>query len=377
MNLFDWIAIALVALLAIAGYFRGLLTAALSLAGIVGGALLGARLAPYFLSGGSTSRYATLFALGGAVFCAIVLEAVGSYLGSRMRSSMRLKPLRAVDSAGGLLIGAATGLAVVWVLGTVVLLIPGQTNLRRNAQRSVIVRQLNDLLPPSTVLHALARIDPLLAIEGPLAIGPPPNPAVLNRPGVREAAPSVVRVLGNACGLGIAGTGWVARRGLVVTAAHVVAGEEATTVEAPGGLPLDAEAVAFDSRNDVAVLRVPGLQARPLRLVDPRPETPVALLGYPGNGAFAAEPGRIGETARISTDDAYGRGPVSRRITSLRGKIEHGDSGGPAVDAQGAVQATMFAARVGAAGGYGIPADVVRHALTHARRRVSTGPCAR
>ena len=193
MNLFDWIAIALVALLAIAGYFRGLLTAALSLAGIVGGALLGARLAPYFLSGGSASRYATLFALGGAVLCAIVLEAVGSYVGSRMRSSMRLKPLRAVDSAGGLLIGAATGLAVVWVLGTVVLLIPGQTNLRRNAQRSVIVRQLNDLLPPSTVLHALARIDPLLAIEGPLAIGPPPNPAVLNRPGVREAAPSVVK----------------------------------------------------------------------------------------------------------------------------------------------------------------------------------------
>ena len=120
-----------------------------------------------------------------------------------------------------------------------------------------------------------------------------------------------------------------------------------------------------------------GLQARPLRLVDPKPETPVALLGYPANGAFDAEPGRIGETARISTDDAYGHGPVSRRITSLRGKIEHGDSGGPAVDAQGAVQATMFAARVGAAGGYGIPADVVRHALTHARRRVSTGPCAR
>ena len=81
MNLFDWIALALVALLAIAGYFRGLLTAALSLAGIVGGALLGARLAPFFLSGGSTSRYATLFALGGAIFCAIVLEAAGSYLG--------------------------------------------------------------------------------------------------------------------------------------------------------------------------------------------------------------------------------------------------------------------------------------------------------
>ena len=377
MNLFDWIALALVALLAIAGYFRGLLTAALSLAGIIGGALLGARLAPYLLSGGSTSRYTTLFALGGAIFCAIVLEAFGSYLGGRMRSSMRLKPLRAIDSAGGLLIGAATGLAVVWVLGTVVLLIPGQTNLRKNAQRSAIVRQLNDLLPPSTVLHALARIDPLLAIEGPLALGPPPNPSVLNRPGVREAAPSVVKVLGNACGLGIAGSGWVAKPQLVVTAAHVVAGEDSTTVEAPGNLPLDGQAVAFDSRNDLAVLRVPGLTARPLRFLDPKPGTAVALLGYPADGSFTAEPGRIGETAMIRTDDAYGRGPVSRLITSLRGRIEHGDSGGPAVDAQGAVQSTMFAARVGETGGYGIPAEVVRTALARARHKVSTGPCTR
>lgn len=377
MNLFDWIALALVALLAVAGYFRGLLTAALSLAGIIGGALLGARLAPYLLSGGNTSRYTTLFALGGAIFCAIVLEATGSYLGGRMRSSMRLKPLRAVDSAGGVLIGAATGLAVVWVLGTVVLLIPGQTNLRQNAQRSFIVRQLNELLPPSTVLHALARIDPLLAIEGPLAIGPRPNPAVLNRPGVREAAPSVVKVLGNACGLGIAGSGWVARPGLVVTAAHVVAGEDSTTVQAPGDLPLDAQAYAFDPRNDVAVLRVPGLQARPLRFVDPRPGTPVALMGYPANGPLDVEAGRIGETARISTDDAYGHGPVSRLITSLRGKIQHGDSGGPAVNARGAVQSMMFAARVGETGGYGVPPQIVRQALARARHEVSTGPCVR
>ncbi len=95
----------------------------------------------------------------------------------------------------------------------------------------------------------------------------------------------------------------------------------------------------------------------------------MALLGYPADGAFDAEPGRIGETARISTDDAYGRGPVSRTITSLRGKIEHGDSGGPAVDAQGAVQSTMFAARVGETGGYGVPAEVVRQALSQARHR--------
>ena len=160
-----------------------------------------------------------------------------------------------------------------------------------------------------------------LAIEGPLAIGPPPNPAVLEpagraRGGAERGQGARERVRARDS----AGSGWVARRGLVVTAAHVVAGEDSTTVQAPGGLSLDAEAVAFDSRNDVAVLRVAGLEARPLRIVAPRPGTPVALLGYPRNGAFTVA-SRAGSARprRSSTDDAYGRGPVVRLITSLRG----------------------------------------------------------
>jgi S1-C subfamily serine protease len=275
-----------------------------------------------------------------------------------------------------LLLGAATGLALVWVLGTVALLLPGQTELRRDAQRSAIIRQLNEWVPPSDVLHALARIDPILAIEGPLAVVAPPNPSVLRQPGVRQAAPSVVKVLGTACGLGIEGSGWVARPGLVVTAAHVVVGEGSTTVQAPSQLPFTAQAVGFDSKNDVAVLRVPGLDARPLPLVNPKEGASVAILGYPGNGALTAAAGRIGSTARVATDDAYGRGPVERLITSLRGRIRHGDSGGPAVDAQGRVQTTVFAARVGSGGGFGVPAQVVRRDLANARGAVSTGPCA-
>ena len=377
MNLFDWIALALVVLLAIAGYFRGLLTAALSLAGIVVGAIVGSRVAPHLLSEGSRSPYTPLFALAGAAVFAILFESIGSFAGGVLRSKLRFKPLRAVDSAGGFLLGAVTGLAVVWVLGTVFLLLPGQTDLRRNAQRSVIVRRLNELVPPRKLLQTLARIDPLLAIQGPLALVEPPSPSILKQPGVKEAAPSVVRVLGTACGLGIAGSGWVARPGVVVTAAHVVAGERSTTIDPPGGLPLTAHAIAFDARNDVAVLRVPGLQAPPLRLVDPEPGTSVAIIGYPGNGPLSAEPGRIGETARVSSQDAYGRGPVSRSVTSLRGRIRHGNSGGPAVDSRGQVRSTVFAARVGSSGGFGIPAQVVRRDLASARGSISTGPCAR
>ncbi len=125
----------------------------------------------------------------------------------------------------------------------------------------------------------------------------------------------------------------------------------------------DAQAVAFDSRNDVAVLRVPGLSARPLPLAEPVCGTAVAVAGYPVNGPFDAVPGRIGITRTVVSENAYGDGPVTRTVTSLSGEVRHGNSGGPALDASGAVQATVFAARLNGSGGYGVPAPVVRRAL--------------
>jgi S1-C subfamily serine protease len=243
-------------------------------------------------------------------------------------------------------------------------------------QRSTVLTRLNEIVPPRTLLNALGRIDPFPGFAGPPVPTAPPDPSVLRRLGVRDAAPSVVRVLGTACGLGIEGSGWVARPGLVVTAAHVVAGEDDTTVTPPLGPTLRAEAVAFDPRNDVAVLRVRGLTARPLRLVDPRPGTPVAIVGYPENGPLDAVPGRIGRTVTVISADAYGRGPVTRTVTSLSGEVRHGNSGGPGVDASGAVESTVFAARRSGGGGYGVPASIVRRALASARTTVSTGPCA-
>jgi S1-C subfamily serine protease len=193
---------------------------------------------------------------------------------------------------------------------------------------------------------------------------------------VRAAAPSVVRVLGTACGLGVEGSGWVARAGLVVTAAHVVAGEHDTTVSTFSGQTLSAEVVAFDPHNDVAVLRVAGISARPLPQVDPVSGAPVAIVGYPENGPLDAVPGRMGSTRTVITEDAYGHGPVTRKVTSMSGQVRHGNSGGPAVDASGAVEATVFAARLNGSGGYGVPAGIVRRVLDSARGSVSTGACA-
>ena len=373
----DWVAIGVVTLTALVGLRKGLIASALSVVGIVAGAILGARLAPGLLPQGSRSPYTPLVALGGAVILAALLEALASIAGSMFRQGLRLTPLRALDSLGGLVLGAATGLAIVWVLGAAALLLPGQRELRRNAQESEILRRLNDIVPPSSLLHALARVDPFPAIAGPATPVAPPDPSVLRFPGVRASSPSVVRVHGTACGLGIAGSGWVVAPGLVVTAAHVVAGESDTTVTQPSSTQrLPARAVAFDAKNDIAVLRVPALGARPLPMATPQSGASVAIVGYPEDGPLTATPSRIGTTATILAENAYGKGPVPRTVTSVGGNVRHGDSGAPAIDTRGQVQATIFAARVGSSGGYGVPSDLVREIVATSGGPVSTGGCA-
>jgi S1-C subfamily serine protease len=192
----------------------------------------------------------------------------------------------------------------------------------------------------------------------------PPDTRVLASAAVVHARPSVVRITATACGLGVEGSGWVARPHIVVTAAHVVTGAKGIAVNGHR-----ATALVVDRKQDVAVLRVTGLAAAPLPLVDPRAGDPVAILGYPENGPFDARPGRIGASA-----DVLVQGKL-REVTALSGVVRHGNSGGPAVNANGQVEATVFAARVGASGGYGIPAAPVRADLARAKRPVSTGSC--
>jgi S1-C subfamily serine protease len=373
----DWILLGVVALAGLVGLRKGLVASMLAISGIVAGAMLGARVAKVVLPGGAHSPYAPLVGLAGAVIGAIVLESVGSMVGSLFRSGLRLPPLRALDSAGGLVLGAVAGLALVWVFGATALLLPGQPTLRHDVQRSGLLRRLNEIVPSDTLLNVLARVDPFPSIAGPeIPTGPLDGPIIGDR-AVRAAAASVVRVLGSACGLGISGSGWVAEPGVVVTAAHVVAGERDTSVVPPRSEQrLDAQVIGFDSKNDVAILRVRGLEAHPLSLADPQEKRPVGIVGYPLNGPLDVEAGRVGRTGPVMTEDAYGHGPVERTITSLGGVVRHGNSGGPAIDSDGRVQATVFASRIGSSGGYGIPATVVRKVLADAHAPVSTGSCA-
>lgn len=381
LNLVDWIALGAVALSALAGIRRGLVVSALSLGGLVAGAYAGSRIAPHVLHGGSSSAWTPVASLVGAVFVAVLLQTVAVFVGSFARGTLRFTPLRFLDSGGGLVFGLATGLVLVWVVGAAALLVPGHAKLRREVRQSYLIRRLDQAVPPNNVLHLLARVDPYPSIAGPAPPKVRPTPHIAGNANVRRAAQDVVRVLGSACGIGVEGSGWFAGRELIVTAAHVVAGEHDTTVQIAGsGGMHDADVIAFDAHDDVAVLRVHGASVpQPLQLVEPIQGASVAVVGYPGNGPLHLSPGRIGVTEVVLTQDAYGNGPVSRTITTLAGVVRHGDSGAPAVDATGAVEATMFATSVGRRrpGGYGVPASVVRRALDSAgTTSVSTGACA-
>ncbi|MEA2126145.1 MAG: hypothetical protein QOI80_2927 [Solirubrobacteraceae bacterium] len=377
----DWIIVGGVALLALFGYAQGFLAGALSLAGFGVGAWVGTRIGPLLLHDGKDSPYAPVFGLVGALLAGAVLASGFEGVGARLRFALRRAPgLGVVDGLLGALLMGVVGLGVAWVVGAVALQTPGARNLRRDIQRSAILTKLNDVLPSRKLLNALARFDPFPRITGPDANVAPPTAKIARDPDVAAAAGSVVKVLGTACGLGVEGSGWVAAPGVVVTNAHVVAGEDDTSVHVGGEASgLRATAVHFDPRNDIAVLRVEGLEARALPLADHPPRgTSAAILGYPLDGPYRVRAARLGSTSTVLTEDAYGQGPVRRSIVSLRGKVQSGNSGGPVVDARGRVVATVFAATTsGPRGGYGVPNAQVHGALADSTGPVSTGPCAR
>jgi S1-C subfamily serine protease len=383
----DWLIVAFASILAIFGYRRGFIIGALSFVGFALGAFIGTRLGPLLLPQGSASPYAPAFGLVGALLAGGILASGFEGLGLRLRRTLIVPGLGAADGALGALLGALLALGIVWIVAAVAAQTAGQSRLRADIQQSLILRKLNEVLPPSgALLDALARLDPLPSITGPAPGVAPPSSAVARTPGVRSASGSVVRVIGTACGLAIEGSGWVAAPDTVVTNAHVVAGEQDTTVEVGGSSPtLPAEAIVFDPTDDVAVLHVPELGLPALTLAQsPSAGTAGAILGYPQNGPFDAEPGRIGRTQSVVTQNAYGRGPVSRLLTPLRGVVRPGNSGGPLVSGGGEVLTTVFAATVGGAqqGGYGVANQTVAAVLGQAaaRRRaglrVDTGPCA-
>lgn len=382
MSLLDWTIIIGVMVFAAWGFRQGAVIGVSSLIGFLGGTLVGVNVAGRLLENGNDSPYTPLLALAAALLVGGILAEIALLIGYRLRVRFTSLGARRIDGAIGALLLAAFAIGVVWVGAAAITQSRANKNLRREIRTSAVVKELNALLPPSTgVLDAIARIDPVPQINGPAPNVAAPDSAVARDPDVQRATQSTVRVIGSACGYGIEGSGWVASPGVVVTNAHVVAGETDTAVQLLGdGSQLLTQPIWFDPKNDLAILYVPGLNAPPLQLITKTAKgTSGAVIGYPLNGPLDIQPARIGATTTVVSDDIYGNGPVTRRMTTFRGTVRHGNSGGPIVDEDGRVRSTVFAAKSDSDNtrGYGVPGEQIAEALSRANvdRPVSTGGC--
>jgi S1-C subfamily serine protease len=374
VSLTDILVILWVGIFVVQGAYRGLVAQTLSLIGLGIGALAGSWIAPRLLD--DNSAWLSFASLVGAVLGASLLGAASATLAESPRRFLALRPgLRLLDSAGGGAVGGALGLALAWLLAVVALHQPG-LGFRKEVRGSTILPKLMRAVPPDRVLQALNRFDPFPELALGVAPLPPPDPSVLQSPGTRAAAGSVVKIHGTACGLGTQGSGWVVRRSLVATNAHVIAGERDTRVLAPNGQALSAQPVYVDSRNDVALLRVPSLAVSPIPADrDESFPEPVVILGYPRDGALTGTAATAGAPRSVIAPDAYDRRTGARVVVPLRGKVQPGESGGPVVDRGGNVVAMVFAGAKNEPSGYAVPVDLVLRGVSTRLQPVSAGPC--
>jgi S1-C subfamily serine protease len=363
------------------GARTGFLAGVFSLVGVVVGASVGSRIAPYLMPDEGNPLYGAGITLASILAFAVLGEIVARAIGGSLRNRLPNPTSEALDGLGGAVLGLTLSLVLVWAVGVLAMQSPPLLGLQPAVRESDILQTLDEQMPSDLLTRAVSELDPLPEIRGPEPEVAAPDGSIAADPEVLAASERAVRVSGVACGYGVEGSGWVAARNLIVTNAHVVAGETATGVQPGGtGRPLPAEVVFFDKRNDVAILRVNGLGLSPLPLAVPRPGEAAAVIGFPENGPLDVQPARTGETQRVFSGNAYDEGPVERVVTSFRVYVRPGNSGGPAVNADGEVISTIFASRTDSnRAGYGIPSRLVHRHLQLAAERetaVDTGECA-
>jgi S1-C subfamily serine protease len=390
MNFLDWALLVLVLAYAVSGYWQGFITGAFATVGLLLGGLVGIWLAPILLGDAQPSLWVSL----GALFVVLVTASLGQaalqFLGVRLRARLTWQPIRAVDAVGGAALSVVAVLVVAWALGVAVSgsRIPG---VNEQVRESRVLVGVNNVMPMEAQ-RALRSFDQVVgssffprylepfAPERIVAV-PPAQARVVRDPDIRRAQASVFKLRStNRCGSGVEGTGFLYAPHKLMTNAHVVAGVTQPTVVV-GGRQLRGTVVLYNPDIDVAVIDVPGLKGPTIHFdVNGKEKEQGAVLGYPQDGPYDAEPARIRSDQRLRSPNIYGDSSVTRHVFSVRGLIRPGNSGGPLVSTAGRVLGVVFAASVSdSSTGYVLTADQVRQpaaAGLQASRKVSSGNCA-
>jgi S1-C subfamily serine protease len=385
MNLFDAFVLLVAVTAAAGGYRLGFLARALSWVGLGVGLYLTARfLADLFKlvplpAEDPTGRL--VVAVGILLLGAFLGQGIGLLVGTKAHFAIPSAG-RPLDRAGGAVAGVFGVLVAIWLLLPTLAEIPG--TISSQARNSYIARSIDSSAPdPPDTLNALRRLvgdtrfpDVFAALRPAPDVGPPPAETGLSVAVAESVAASTFRVESEACGRLQEGSSFVAQPGVVLTNAHVVAGQESTELIGIDGSRTPAEVVYFDPDTDLAVLDAPDIGASALEIEDGGVGTLGAVFGYPGGGSLEISPFEVREEVEAVGRDLYGAGPIRRRVLILASELAPGDSGGALVTPSGSVVGAAFAIapdRTDTA--YALDADELREALAAPRALTDTGPC--
>ncbi|MCO8128746.1 MarP family serine protease [Acidimicrobiia bacterium EGI L10123] len=388
MNLLDLILLGTGVLAMVGGYRLGFLTRTASWVGMAVGLFLGARTLPWLVEQFEGESPASLLLLGGIVLLvgSFLGQAVGVVVGSRLRVNLQGTEWSIVDRAFGAVAGALGMVVAVWLLLPTMAEVPGAFSSQ--ARNSVIARSVDRIMPaPPDALVALRRLvgeDQFPRVFDAMRpapdVGPPPTDAQITPEVVAAVAPSTVKVSGIACSRVQEGSGFVTvAPDVVVTNAHVVAGQTETEVELTDGSRLDAAVVVFDPDRDLAVLRVPGLDRSPLPILDAPDGVSGGVFGHPGGAPLRVQPFQVGDEVRAVGTDIYDQRRTEREVLILASALRPGDSGAALVDGAGNVIGVAFAiAPDDPDVAYGLDVPELQAVLAgDLATPVETGPCLR
>lgn len=354
----DIVVVGIALLAAGSGWRQGAVASAMAFLGVILGAVAGILIAPHVLEHVDGTRLRVFVGIALIVVLVIIGEVSGMVLGRALRSGMHSRGARSVDSGVGAVLQAAAVLAAAWLLA-IPLTSSSQHEVATAVRSSQVLGKVDEVAPQwlrgiPKEFSALLDTSGLPDVIGPFGRTPvanveQPDPALAASPLVAQLQQSVLKVSGVApsCQKALEGSGFVVAPQVVMTNAHVVAGTEGVTVDSLGTV-YDAEVVLFDPEEDVAILRVPGLDV-PVMNFSPEPAVSgesAIVLGYPGGGPYTASPARIRETLNLEGPDIYRTGTVERQVYTVRGSVRQGNSGGPLVAEDGQVLGLVFGAAV-------------------------------
>jgi S1-C subfamily serine protease len=385
MNLLDGLILAAAVAAGVGGYRLGFVARVASWIGMAAGLVISASLLPTVIGTfrGPDPTARLMLAAGLLIGGAFLGQAIGLLAGTRLHLAIPEGSARAVDRSGGMFTGILGVFVAVWILLPTMADLPGWS--AEQTRNSAVARMVDALAPPPPdTLQALRRLvgenqfpQVFAGLQPAPEVGPPPADSGLSPDVINRVTAATVKVEGIACRRIQEGSGFAVSPEIVVTNAHVVAGEGDTDVIRPDGSSVSATVVVFDSDRDLAVLQVPGLGHPTLPIGDTGTGGTGAVFGYPGGGPLRVSPFQVEEEVEAVGRDLYDGHDTRRQVLILAADLHPGDSGAALADAGGSVVGVAFAiAPDRPQTAYALTTDELRAVLQNdLTTPANTGPC--